>query len=68
MTEAEYLAFINGDWAKFNKLLAKAVKEFADAEVELEFDALSEDAFAKLMASNDWKVDQVMTVADLIIN
>lgn len=67
MTEAEYLAFINGDWAKFNKLLAKAVKEFADAEVELEFDALSEDAFAKLMASNDWKVDQVMTVADLII-
>lgn len=68
MSEAEYLAFINGDWAKFNKLLAKAVKEFADAEVGLEFDALSEDAFAKLMASNDWKVDQVMTVADLIIN
>ena len=50
----------------FNKLLAKAVKEFADAEVELEFDALSEDAFAKLMASNDWTMQQIGFLADNI--
>lgn len=66
MTEDEYLAFINGDWAKFNQLLSKAVKEFADAEVEVEFEALSEEGFAKLMASNDWKMEQVRIVSEFI--
>lgn len=68
MTEAEYLEFINGDWQKFNKLVAKAVKEFADAEVELEIDPLSEEALQKLMSSNDWKMEQVMTVGDFLLS
>ena len=68
MGAAEYNDFINGEWKKFNQLLAQAVDDFAKKEVTLEFEPLSEDAFSKLMASNDWKVDQVMTVADLIIN
>lgn len=67
MTEAEYLGFINGDWAKFNNLLTKAIKEFADAEVELEFEPLNEDSFSKLIASNDWKMEQVMIVSEVII-
>ena len=67
MTEAEYLEFINGDWAKFNNLLTKAVKEFADAEVELEFEPLNEDSFSKLIASNDWKMEQVMIVSEVIV-
>lgn len=67
MTEAEYLGFINGDWAKFNNLLTKAVKEFADAEVELEFEPLNEDSFSKLIASNDWKMEQVMIVSEVIV-
>lgn len=66
MTEQEYLAFINGDWAKFNQLLAKAVKEFADAEVELEFEPVNEEGFAKLMSSNDWKMEQVRIVSEFI--
>ena len=66
MGAAEHNEFINGEWKKFNQLMAKAVDEFAKKEVKLEFEPLSEDAFAKLMASNDWKVEQVMTVADLI--
>ena len=66
MTEEEYLAFINGDWAKFNELLAEAVKEFADAEVEVEFETLSEEGFAKLMASNDWRMEQVRIVSEFI--
>lgn len=68
MGAAEYNDFINGEWKKFNQLLAQAVDDFAKKEVTLEFEPLTEDAFSKLMASNDWKVDQVMTVADLIIN
>ena len=67
MTEAEYLGFINGDWAKFNNLLTKAVKEFADAEVELEFEPLNEESFFKLIASNDWKMEQVMIVSEVIV-
>lgn len=67
MTEVDYLQFINGDWAKFNRLLSDAVKEFADEEVDLEFEPLPEEAFASLMSSNDWKLDQVMTVSELII-
>ena len=66
MTEAEYLAFINGDWAKFNKLMAKAMKEFADAEVDLEFETINEEGFAKLMSSNDWKMEQVRIVSEFI--
>ena len=67
MTEAEYLGFINGEWAKFNNLLTKAVKEFADAEVELEFEPLNEESFSKLIASNDWKMEQVMIVSEVIV-
>lgn len=66
MTEAEYLEFINGDWAKFNKLLAKAVKEFAEKEVELEFEPVNEEGFAKLMASNSWTMEQVRIVSEFI--
>lgn len=67
MTEVEYLGFLNGDWAKFNNLLTKAIKEFADAEVELEFEPLNEDSFSKLIASNDWKMEQVMIVSEVIV-
>ena len=68
MTEQEYLAFIKGDWAKFNQLLAKAVKEFADAEVELEFETINEESFAKLMSSNDWKMEQVRIVGEFLLS
>lgn len=68
MTEAEYLEFINGDWQKFNQLLAKAVKEFAEAEVELEFETINEESFAKLMSSNDWKMEQVRIVGEFLLS
>lgn len=68
MTEQEYLAFINGDWQKFNQLLAKAVKEFAEAEVELEFETINEESFAKLMSSNDWKMEQVRIVGEFLLS
>jgi len=67
LTEVEYMTFINGEWAKFNRLIADAIKEFADEEVELEFEPLTEEAFACLMSSNNWKMDQAMTVSELII-
>ena len=66
MGAAEYGEVSNGDWKNLNKLLADAVKDFADAEVVLGFEPLSEDAFSKLMASNDLKMEQALILGDLI--
>lgn len=67
MTEQEYLAFLRETWNPFNQLVAKAIKEFAEKEVELDFEPLSEEAFGKLMASNDWTVEKVMTLGNVIV-
>lgn len=66
MGAAEYNAFLN-EFQKYNKLVTDAVKEFADKEVELDFDGLSDDAFGKLMASNEWTMEQVMEIGTLIV-
>ena len=65
MGAAEYGQFVD-EFQKYNKLVGDAVKEFADKEVELEFEALSEDAFAKLMASNEWTMDQTVALGDIV--
>ena len=67
MSAAEYDDFIKGEWTKFNQLIAKAVKEFADTKVYLEFEPLSEDAFTKLLSSNSWDVSKAMILGDLIV-
>lgn len=66
MTLDEYNKFL-AVFKQYNELVAKAVKEFADKEVEIEFEGLSEDAFGKLMASNDWSVSQTMEIGSLIV-
>lgn len=66
MGAAEYGEFVK-EFQKYNKTVAEAVKEFAEKEVELEFDVLSEDAFGKLMASNEWTMEQTMEIGALIV-
>lgn len=63
---AEYGAFIK-EFQQYNKLVGDAIKEFADKEVEVSFDRLSEDAFGKLMASNEWTMEQTMEIGTLIV-
>ena len=65
MTTADYDAFIS-EFKEYQKLVNDAVKEFADKEVEVEFDLLSEDAFGKLIASNDWTMGQVTLLGDFV--
>lgn len=65
MTKADYDAFIK-EFKEYQKTVDKAVKEFADKEVEVEFDALSEEAFGKLIDSNDWTLGQVALVAEFV--
>ena len=66
MTKAEYERFLES-FKEYQRLIADAVKEFADKEVEIEFDGLSEDAFGKLLASNEWTMVQAMVLGDLIV-
>lgn len=65
MGAAEFGDFIK-ELQKYNRLVNDAVREFADKEVELTFDTLSEEAFGKLMASNDWTVEQAETAGDTV--
>ena len=66
MGAAEYGEFIK-KLKEMNKLVADALKEFANKEVDIDFDPISEDAFTKLMASNDWTMEQAVMIGELIV-
>ena len=66
MGAAEYGEFIK-KLKEMNKLVADALKEFADKEVDIDFEPISEDAFTKLMASNDWTMEQAVMIGELIV-
>lgn len=65
MTSTEYAAFVD-EFKKYQELINKAIMEFAKKEVKIQFDALSDDAFGKLMSSNEWTMEQAMLVGDVI--
>ena len=65
MTIEEYQEFI-AKFKAYQELVGKAVKEFAEKEVEVEFDTITEDAFSKLMASNEWTFDQAVEIGEFI--
>ena len=66
MGAAEYDKFI-GELKSYNKLVGDAVKEYSEKECNLSFEPISEDAFGKLMASNEWTMEQVTTLGSLIV-
>ena len=66
MTAEEYNKFIS-DFKNYNKLVGEAIKEFAERENELDSDGITEDAFNKLMNSNDWTFGQAAVLEVIII-
>lgn len=66
MGAAEYNEFIR-KLQDYNRLVGEAVKEFAEKEVEIEFEPLSEESFGKLMASNEWTMEQTVEIGMLIV-
>lgn len=66
MTTADYHAFVK-EFQKYNQLVADAVKEFGAKEVELDFEPLTDDAFGKLMASNEWTMEQATALGELAV-
>lgn len=65
MSTADYDKFI-ADFKQYKNIVDKAIKEFADKEVEIEFDAISEEAFGKLITSNDWTFGQVTLLGEFV--
>ena len=66
MTDEEYQSFVE-KFKEYNRLVGDAVKEYGDKEVEVDFEPLTEDAFAALMASNDWNMQQADMVGDYLL-
>jgi hypothetical protein len=66
MGASEYGEFVK-EFQKYNKLVGEAIKEYADKEVEIEVEPISEDAFAKLLASNEWTVGQTIEVGAFVL-
>ena len=64
--QIDELNTINTYFAEYNKLVEDCLKEEAEKEVELTFDKLNEEAFGKLVASNDWTCGQIMALSDVI--
>lgn len=69
----EMLISENKEYAKFQeqnrnyvKVCNDAVREFADKDVELDYEPLTEDALSKLISSNDWTLGQVSFIADYV--
>lgn len=63
---AEYNEFIK-EFKNYRKLVDDAIKEFADKEVEVEFEPITEAAFGKLISSNDWDMSMVMEIGSLVL-
>jgi hypothetical protein len=66
ISDKEYKEFVEG-FKSYQNLVNAAINEFANKEVEFNFEPLSEEAFGKLMSSNDWTIDQSMTLGDILM-
>ena len=62
---AQYQEFLE-EFKAYQKLVNDAISDFAKKEVEVEIETLSEDAFGKLMASNDWNMEQVVALDGIV--
>ena len=63
---AEERQEVNEYAAEYNSKVNECVKEEWEKEHEVNFSKLSEEAFGKLMHSNEWTASQAMAVQDLI--
>lgn len=67
MDDREFVEFTHRVINPYNQTVDKAIREFEEKKVTLTFDGLSEDAFGKLMASNEWTLEQAAEVSNLIV-
>lgn len=65
MTAQEHSAFIV-KLQKCNTLIKKALEELENKEVSIDFDTISEIAFAELMSSNEWTFEDADVISFII--
>ena len=67
LSKEDYDAFIH-EWRDYSKLVDTAVKEFADEEVEIDIEPITEETLSRLMASNDsWTMEKAVIISDMIM-
>ena len=67
LSKEDYNAFIK-EWRDYSKLVDTAVKEFADEEVEIDIEPITEETLSRLMASNDsWTMEKAVIISDMIM-
>ena len=67
LSKEDYDAFIQ-EWRDYSKLVDTAVKEFADEEVEIDIEPITEETLSRLMASNEsWTMEKAVIVSDMIM-
>lgn len=67
LTKENYDAFLQ-EMRNYSKLVDSAVKEFANEEVEIDIEPISEETLSRLMSSNpDWNMGKAITVSDMIV-
>lgn len=57
---------VNSYFSEYYKKVNDCIKEEGDKEHEVTFEKLSEDAFGKFISSNDFKVDDIMKIEEVI--
>ena len=65
MTQEEYKQFAQ-EFKSFTNLVNKAIDELNNTMVEIDIYPLDEEGFSRLMASNDWTMEQVLAISDYI--
>ena len=58
---------LNAYFMDYNSRLAAAMKEEEEKEVSPEYNRLTEDAFGKLIASNDFSVEQILNLETVLV-
>lgn len=65
MTQKEYNQFAQ-EFKSFTNLVNKAIEELNNTMVEINIYPLDEEGFSRLMASNNWTMEQVLAISDYI--
>lgn len=58
---------VNMFFYEFNKNVKECLKEETEKKHELEYEKLSEDAFGKFISSNDFKVDDIIKIQEVMV-
>lgn len=66
MTAEEYKDFI-ATYKNYVKTVDEAIRDLGDKEVEITVEPFDDETFSKLMASNEWTMEQALCVGNILL-